>query len=237
MNLRSSAHVAIVMAAGCFASPSVSQNPVTAFPNNYKLVLDNKDVSVLRVHYGPHETVGVHDHSAYTTVYIYLNDSGQVLFSHQEAKPFDITRPPTHTGAFRVSPGRIERHTVKNLSDLPSDFVRVEFKRVPIRTLRAEFRGPAPEQPLIPGASVAYRSGPIQIERIICDANSDCALASSTHPSVLIAIQSLTITAGAAPQQLDPAQPAAWIPAGMASSLHNNGTGPAQAVRLTLRGR
>ena len=89
------------------SSPAAAQNPVVAFPNNYKLILDNPDVAVLRVHYGPLETVGVHDHSAFATVYVYLNDSGAVRFRHEEDKPFDLARPPTHAGAFRVSPGRL----------------------------------------------------------------------------------------------------------------------------------
>ena len=212
-----------------------AQNPVSAFPQNYRLVLDNKDVAVLRVHYGPHETVGIHDHSAYTTVYIYLNDSGPVLFHHKEAKPFEITRPPTHTGAFRVSPGRIERHTVKNLSDLSSEFVRVELKRMPIRTLRDEFRGPAPDQPLTPGTSTVYQQRPLEVQRTICAPNSGCTLAASLYPSVLIAIQPLTVQVNQENLALTSAQPAAWIPVGASSSLHNSSTAPVQALRLILR--
>src|ERR1700685_2233634 len=87
-----------------------AQDPVKAFPQNYKLVLDNAELAVLRDHYGPHEKVAVHDHSAFSTIYVYLNDSGPVRFEHrEEAEPFDLVRPPTHAGAFRISPGRIER--------------------------------------------------------------------------------------------------------------------------------
>lgn len=212
-----------------------AQNPVTDYPQNYRLVLDNKDVAVLRVHYGPRETVGVHDHSAYTTVYIYLNDSGPVLFHHEEAKPFEITRPPTHAGAFRVSPGRIERHSVKNLSELPSDFVRVELKRMPIRTLRDEFRGAAAAQPLTPGTSQVYRQKSLEIERTICAANSNCTLVPSPYPSVFIAIQPLSIRSGSDTQTLTLAQPSAWIPARTGSSLQNSSAAPVQALRLILR--
>ena len=214
---------------------ALAQNPITAFPQNYKLVLDNKDVAILRVHYGPHEIVGVHDHSAYTTVYVYLNDSGPVLFHHDEAKPFEITRPPTHTGAFRVSPGRLERHSVKNLSDLPSEFVRVEFKRMPIRTLRDEFRGPAATQPLTPGTAKVYQQRPLAIERTICAANSDCTLGASPYPSVLVAIQPLTIQENKDTLALTSAQPAAWLPPQTSATVHNASAAPVQALRLILR--
>jgi hypothetical protein len=147
---------AIGLAAVALAAIAFAQNPTSAFPNNYKLLIDNPDVAVLRAHYGPHETVGVHDHSAFSTVYVYLNDSGPVRFSHFEAHPFSIVRPPTHTGAFRVSPGRLERHSVENLSDLPSDYLRIELKHLPVKALPAEFRGSAPTPPLTAGTSIAY---------------------------------------------------------------------------------
>ena len=112
-----------------------AQDPVKAFPGNYSLVFENSAVSVIRVHYGPHERVGVHDHSSFPTVYIYLSNSGPVRFQHYEAKSFMVTRPPTVTGSYRVSPGLIERHTVENLGDSTSDFLRVELKQVPMGQL------------------------------------------------------------------------------------------------------
>jgi hypothetical protein len=48
-------------------------------------------------------------------------------------------------GAFRVSPGRLERHSVDNLSDLSSDFLRVELKHFPLGHLENAFRGHAPQ--------------------------------------------------------------------------------------------
>ena len=115
-----------------FATAAHAQDPAKVYPANYKLVLDNAEFAVYRVHYGPHETVGVHDHSAYPTVYVYLNDGGPVRFTHEEAEPFTLVRPPTHKGAFRLSPGRIERHRVENLSDAPSEFLRIELKTIPL---------------------------------------------------------------------------------------------------------
>ena len=136
--------VAVLMIVGLSLAHALAQDPTVAFPNNYRKVLDNADVVVLRVHYGPHETVVVHDHSDHPTVYVYLDDSGPVRFVH-EPENVILTRPPTHTGAYRVSPGRRERHSLVNLSDKPSDYLRVELKKVPLGTLKQEFRGSAPE--------------------------------------------------------------------------------------------
>jgi hypothetical protein len=109
------------LAIGASAGTAIAQDPVIAFPKNYSFALDNDLVSVIRVHYGAHERIGVHDHSKFPTIYVYFSDSGSVLFEHDEKPPFRPTRPPTTIGAFRLSPGRIERHAVTNLSDTNSD--------------------------------------------------------------------------------------------------------------------
>jgi len=120
-----------------------AQNPVTTFPKNYSLTFSNSAVAVIRVHYGPHEKIGLHDHSKTPTVYVYLSGSGPVRFQHVEEKSFVLTRPPTVRGAFRVRPGRLERHRVENMGDASSDFLRVELKQIPLGGLEP-FRGKAP---------------------------------------------------------------------------------------------
>ena len=124
------------------------QDPLTAFPKNYSLVLDNATVEVIRAHYGPHEKIGVHDHSSFPTVFVYLSDSGPVQIEHVEGDKLTVlTRPPTVMGAFRVSPGMAERHSIENPGDTSSDFLRVELKQVSLGILEP-FRGKAPPNPL-----------------------------------------------------------------------------------------
>ncbi len=65
-----------------------AQDPTEAFPRTYQVLLENDAVSVIRVHYGLHEKVGVHDHSAYPTVYVYLSDPPPLRFTHDEQLPF-----------------------------------------------------------------------------------------------------------------------------------------------------
>jgi hypothetical protein len=93
------------VAIGARACAAIVQDPMVAFPKNYSLALDNDVVSVIRVHYGLHERIGVHDHSKFPTIYVYLSDSGLVRFEHDEQPGIKLTRPPTTMGAFRVSPG------------------------------------------------------------------------------------------------------------------------------------
>ena len=148
--------VLVAMIAAFSGGPLSAQSPSAKLPPNYKTTLDNPDVIVMKVHYGPHEFVPMHDHTAYPTVYVYLNDSGEVEIKHEGPNGV-MRRPPTHTGAFRVAPGAKERHSITNLGDTPSDFLRIELKRIQAGDLRKVFRGDAPTQPLAAGTRVEFQ--------------------------------------------------------------------------------
>jgi hypothetical protein len=173
-------------------------------PPNYKPILNNADVLVQRVHYGPHEFVPMHDHPAVTTIYVYLNSSGVVDIAHENGPT--LHRPPTHTGAFRVSPGNFERHSVQNTSDLPSDFLRIELKYLPVHSLPAEFRGEAPKEPFHSGTETLYDNPALRVERILCVSDEKCT-AGSIHTSSVLVVIPLKSTS-------KPAQnPVIWLPA------------------------
>jgi hypothetical protein len=188
------------------ASMAAAQT-AASLPSNYKTVLENPDVLVQRVHYGAHEFVPMHDHYAVTTVLVYLNDSGVVEIAHDGPGAEVIKRPPTHTGAFRIGPAAFERHSVRNLGDVPSDFFRVELKKYPPDALKEQVRGPAPTPPLHDGVAAEYKDAHLRIDRITCKAAIPCSVDADPAPSVLITIP--------APEDLakDP-QLARWVPAG-----------------------
>jgi hypothetical protein len=210
----------------------LAQDPTAAFPNNYRKVLENADVVVLRVHYGPHETVGVHDHSDHPTVYVYLNDSGPVRFVH-EPENVILTRPPTHTGAYRVSPGRRERHSIVNLTDKSSDYLRVELKKVPLGSLKHEFRGSAPET-LVQGTKVEFEDPALRIERVVCDAGATCALPVDNSPSVLVAFSPSELMERKRAKVFPADSSTLWLKADESVSVRATGTGLAHLLRIVL---
>jgi hypothetical protein len=224
---------AVLTIAGLAATRTFAQDPTVAFPKNYRTVLDNPEVTVIRAHYGPHESVGVHDHSSHPTIYVYLNDSGPVRFVHQPENVI-LTRPPTHTGAFRVSPGRAERHSLVNLSDKPSDYLRVELKTVKLGTFRQEFRGPAPDEPLQQGTSLAFENSVLRIERVICAPHASCPLPKESAPSVLVAFSPTDLANGHKWHPIDPASDVAWLPADHPASLRSGSDAPAHVLRILL---
>jgi len=160
----------------------------SSLPKNYQTILDNPDVLVMRVHYGPHEFVPMHDHSAYPTVYVYLNDSGEVRIDHEPPNAFSVTRPPTRIGAFRIAPGMKERHSITNLSDLPSDFLRVELKSIPSTAIKQVFRSEAPTEPYHSISDTPYDNLAVRIVRDVCVVDEKCTGGSENAPSVLVVI-------------------------------------------------
>jgi hypothetical protein len=227
----------LLFAIGAGAWTAIAQDPIVAFPKNYSLALDNEVVSVIRVHYGPHEHIGVHDHSKFPTIYVYLSDSGQVRFEHDEKPPFRLTRPPTTTGAFRVSPGRIERHAVENLSDQSSDFLRVELKQVPLGGSLQPFRGKAPSSPLQSGRAVEFRSPEVDVQRVICEHGAPCNMDISAAPSLLIAFSSLKITENDAAEQgaLMTGGDVKWVGGSRAVSIVAASSAPAHLLWITIK--
>src|ERR1700674_4636600 len=108
--MRRLTHYVLAVLTMAAAAQTSAQDGVTALTENYRTLLDNEQMQVVRVHYDPHEELPEHDHSRYPTVYVYLSNSGPVRFVHDEAHPFSLTRRPVRTGGFRVSPGRVEKH-------------------------------------------------------------------------------------------------------------------------------
>jgi hypothetical protein len=173
-----------------------AQQKSSALPVNYKTTLESHSFRIIRVHYGPRETVPIHDHPDTPTVYVYLNNSGPVRIIHaEEAKPFTIVRPPTQTGAFRVSPGRRERHSIENLSDLESDFLRVELLNLRLGDKTLEFRGRAPDDLSHNLSATEFTSPTLSVARAICVDSAPCTVAPSPMPSVIVAISPTVVTA------------------------------------------
>ena len=166
---------------------SGAQDGATALQQNYRTLLDNDEMQVVRVHYDPHQELAAHDHSRYPTVYVYLSNSGPVRFIHQEARPFTLTRRPVRTGWFRVSPGRIEKHEVANLSPVASDFLRVECKQIALGRIATEFRYSQDADLTKTIATVDYSSAEMVIERYVVAPGGVEPIRPEQRPELLIA--------------------------------------------------
>ena len=195
----------------------MAQDPVAAFPNNYKTVLDNDVVSMIRVHYRPHEKLGVHDHSRFPTIYVYLSE------------PFVLVRPATFEGAFRVSPGRLERHSVENLGGISSEFLRVELKQLRLGNWERSFRGSRPANLTQATRAIEFDSPEVQVQRIVCTTGTACDDIPPGAPSLLVAFSTLKVkrSSSAGDLQLMRNGDVFWVPGSEALSIVPESQAPA----------
>jgi hypothetical protein len=110
--------------------PHDSQDPTKALPKSYTLEFENDRVRIVRVHYDANAKLPEHEHPGGVTVYLYFNASSGVLFQHDDGVP--ITRPAVLPGAIRIGSGPGEHHTVTNLADAPTDFLRILLKNTDV---------------------------------------------------------------------------------------------------------
>ena len=205
-----------------------AQDAVTTVPGSYTRQFENDWVRVVRVHYAPHATLPTHTHPARACAYVYLNDSGPVLFKHAGDDARVVTRPPTKAGAFRLFRGVEESHGVENTSDLPSDFLRVEFKTDPKApmTLRGKFFRETPP----PGESVEkvqFENVQVRVTRLVIAAGRQLDVRTTAQePSLLIAV-----TAGGT---LSLGQER-WFDTNASESIRNAGTEPIELLRFDFK--
>jgi hypothetical protein len=114
------------MSLAILAAVLLSQNPFVVAPDDYKLELENEYLRIVRVTYGPHQKSPVHDHPANPTVYVYTTDGDKMRISHEDGPV--VERPVVKAGQVRFNHGMPEHHTMENLGDARSEYIRLELK-------------------------------------------------------------------------------------------------------------
>ncbi len=110
-----------VLVSVCFAaSIAMAQDPVKVDPQHYKVIFENDQVRVLRIHYGPHEKSVMHVHP--NSVVVYESDT-HVKMTTPDGKSVDATGK---AGDSQWTPAG--SHLPENVGDKPVDAVLVELK-------------------------------------------------------------------------------------------------------------
>jgi quercetin dioxygenase-like cupin family protein len=108
------------MATQSAAQPG-GQDPVRVDPKHYTVELENEQVRVLRIKYGPHEKSVMHGHPALVGVMI---TGGEIRFSYPDGRTEDITATAGQILNFPAM-----EHLPENLGDQPFEVVVVELKQ------------------------------------------------------------------------------------------------------------
>jgi hypothetical protein len=234
------AKLCVVAVLSC-ATIASAQDPLKTLPGNYELLFENEWVKVTRVHYGPREKLPPHQHTETASAYVYLNDSGPVVFKHIDLPYGAVTRPATKAGSFRLYRGLKEIHEVENLSDLPSDFLRVEFKTEPLndKTLLGRFFRedyPAGEN----FEKVQFQNEQVRISRLVCAPGKGLDInTGSAQPALLIVLSRSKFTsfeAKSKPAKLDlELGQTYWVSAGREKRFQNTGAAPGEMLRFDFK--
>ena len=200
-------------------------------------------MKVTRVHYAPHEKIAAHEHTPTASAYVYLNDGGPVVFNHIDKDYGAVTRPATKARSFRLYRGLQELHEVENKSDLPSDFLRVEFKTDPVdeKTLRGKFfreEYPAGEN----FQKVQFENEQIRVTRIVCAVGKKLDIATTQNePSLLIALSPADFKMGAGKSKAQKLKlglgQEKWVAVNQQQQLENIGNAPAEMLRFDFKTR
>lgn len=217
---------------------AAAQDPVKLVPDAYKSEFENEYVKVQRVHYAPHTTLPEHDHTAFATAYVYLNDAGPVVFKHVGLSYGAVTRPAVKAGSFRLYKAVKETHEVENHSDTPSDFLRVEFKTDPGKepnSLRGKFfrtEGPAGENL----QQVQFENEQVRITRLICAAGKKCLeVANATEPILFVVLRPAQFRLAQTREIKMLPGDTHWLDAGKSAAGENIGKEAAELLRFDFK--
>jgi hypothetical protein len=139
-------------------------------------------------------------------------------------------------GAYRVSPGRIERHYVENKGDIPTDFLRVELKQLPVRHFTDEFRGQPPSSLSSDLDVTEFSNSDVAVERIVCVPESWCAIKAASSPSLVIAFTAVQLAETRAVTHVTHMKAGAvkWMDAGDSLSMRADSSQAAHLLRILL---
>jgi quercetin dioxygenase-like cupin family protein len=99
---------------------ALAQDPTKVEPTHYRLAFENEWVQVVDVHYGPHETSGMHDHPGGVVVTL---TAGHLRLTDQNGKVHEVYAKPGESRWYRPF-----QHKVENLGDTTYNAVYIGVK-------------------------------------------------------------------------------------------------------------
>lgn len=221
-----------------FVAGVSGQDPLKVAPQAYKLEFENEWVKVTRVHYAAHSTIPEHDHTQTGAAYVYLNDSGPVIFKHIGLSYGAVTRPATKAGSVRLYQAVKETHVVENPSDTPSDFLRVEFKTV--SDSKTPLRGKFFRESYAQGENFQkpqFENEQIRLTRMACAKDRACEIsAAAGGPLLVVGLSSsqLKSSSGGKGENFEPGK-TKWIADGKRETVTNLDADHAEFLLFELK--
>ena len=118
--------------------PAFAQDPVKVDPAHHKVELENEDVRVLRITFGPGEKAPAHDHP--NSVAVFLSDGVNRLTTDGKS----TENPQKRGDVVLVNAGR---HTVENIGQTRTDVILIELKKPGSKTYKGMSLDPVKVNP------------------------------------------------------------------------------------------
>jgi hypothetical protein len=228
----------LALAVLCLGPAAGAQDPVKTLPDSYRLDFENEWVRVVHVRYAAHAKLAAHDHPTVPTAFVYLNDAGPVLFKHIGLTYGVIGRPATVAGAVRLARAVQEVHEVENPGDTPSEFLRIELKRMPadppLRGRLYPEAHPAGENV----SKVQFENDHLRVTRRACAPEIACDLSPGVDvPALLVALTPARVQPAEGSEATSLALGGAqWLGGGQKRVVRNLETSPAEFLLFELKG-
>lgn len=216
-----------------------AQDPTKVAPDAYKLDFENEWVKVTKVHYAPHAKIPVHDHTETSAAYVYLSDSGPVIFKHIGVSYAGVTRAPVKARSYRLYRSVKEVHEVENPNETASDFLRVEFKTA--EDTKKPLRGKFPPGDLASAENaehVEFENEQLRATRLVCTTGKVCALSvSGGAPQLIVGLTSVQLVAAENNQRLvlEPGK-THWLATGENARLQGIKGAAAEVIIFAVKG-
>jgi hypothetical protein len=206
-------------------------DPAAALRDAYVHQFENDWVKIVRVTYAPHVKLPDHEHPTRATAFVYLTDSGPVIFRHTDKDYHAVTRPAVKARAFRLAKAMDEHHQVENTSPLTSEFLRVEFKTEPRQpqTFAGRYPAQAPRDGETERLEVDHEQ--LRISRVFVPAGGSATVAAGEQPALLIALSD-----GPREQRLSKGHER-WIAERQHETIVNSGGDAIEFLRFDLKTR
>ncbi|HYW32956.1 MAG TPA: hypothetical protein VE869_15760 [Gemmatimonas sp.] len=209
------------------------QDGLVAYPNVYKVQLENAYVRLIRVRLPGFAQLGEHTHPAGIMLHVYFNDADPVQFNH-DGPPNDVTRPAVVARSYRIGRTRPETHAVVNTGPGLSDYMRVELK-----TEGDEgFLRRIPTPPLVDSTSarVEVDNAQYRASRVtIASRQSIELVAPGSQPFLLLALTpGIDLDEGGAPTRTLQTGDERFVGVSQRVLVRNAGTSPVQLLKVDL---
>ncbi len=172
----------VIVLSSLIAPAARAQDPVTIDPTIAKVEFENDRIRVLRVHYGPHQKLAMHEHPAKVALCLtnfHMHRTGPDGASSEATCP-----------AGSVSWREPEKHAVENLDDAPAETIEIEFKYAHAPAAAVSVGGGIPIDPqqidLEPHHHVVFKNQYVEVMDVRIDPGDTTSYHVHAHDAIYI---------------------------------------------------